>query len=95
MPDEQIPGTLNVGHALPTIVQAFIFITIVEVDLTTLVSDDRRRGRGRVARRRRSSPGCRGATIQIGMGVALLVAAVLMLAGRRSAGCPAAATALA
>jgi len=23
--DEKIPGTLNVGHTLPTIVQAFIF----------------------------------------------------------------------
>ena len=37
VPDEQIPGTLNVGHALPTIVQAFIFIAIVEVEMTTLV----------------------------------------------------------
>jgi uncharacterized membrane protein YfcA len=37
VPDELIPGTLNVGHALPTITQAFIYITIVEVDMTTLV----------------------------------------------------------
>ena len=34
--DRLIPGTLNVGHTPPTIAQAFIFITIVEVDFTTL-----------------------------------------------------------
>ena len=34
--DENIPGTLNVGHALPTVMQALIYITIVEVDFTTL-----------------------------------------------------------
>src|SRR5579871_4086531 len=28
VPDERIPGTLNVGHALPTIVEAAIFIGI-------------------------------------------------------------------
>ena len=31
VPDERIPGTLNVGHALPTIVEAAIFIVIVAV----------------------------------------------------------------
>src|SRR4030095_330006 len=36
--DEQIPGTLNVAHALPTIVQAIIYITIVKVEFTTLVA---------------------------------------------------------
>jgi len=34
--DQRIPGTLTVGHTLPTIVQAFIYISIVEVDMTTL-----------------------------------------------------------
>src|SRR5437868_801382 len=34
--DENIPGTLNVGHMLPTFAEAFIFIAIVEVDMTTL-----------------------------------------------------------
>ena len=38
MPDEQIPGTLNAGQALPTLLQALIFIATVSVDLTTLVS---------------------------------------------------------
>ena len=33
--DERIPGTLNVGHTLPTIAQALIYIAIVEVDALT------------------------------------------------------------
>ena len=37
MPDEHIPGTLNIGHTPPTIVQAFVFIAIVQVDMTTLI----------------------------------------------------------
>jgi uncharacterized membrane protein YfcA len=36
--DEQIPGTLNVGHALPTIVEAAIYIKIIQVDQLTLWS---------------------------------------------------------
>jgi uncharacterized membrane protein YfcA len=35
--DEWIPGTLNIGHTIPTITQAFIFIGSVEVDPVTLV----------------------------------------------------------
>ena len=35
--DELIPGTLNVGHTPPTIVQAIIYITVIEVDKLTLV----------------------------------------------------------
>ncbi len=38
VPDERIPGTLNVGHTPPVIAQAFIFVAIVQVDLTTLVA---------------------------------------------------------
>lgn len=37
VPDRLLPGTLNVGHALPTIVQALIYVAIIEVDLPTLV----------------------------------------------------------
>ncbi len=37
IPDERIPGTLNVGYALPTIAQAFIYTAIVPVDGTTLI----------------------------------------------------------
>ena len=36
VPDRLVPGTLNVGHALPSVVQALVFIAIVEVDTWTL-----------------------------------------------------------
>src|SRR5262245_38426643 len=36
VPDELIPGTLNVGHTLPTIAQAFIYMGLVEVEIKTL-----------------------------------------------------------
>jgi uncharacterized membrane protein YfcA len=76
VPDERIPGTLNVGHTLPTIVQAFIFIAVVAVAMPTLLAMIAAAVAGAwlgapvVARwpRRR---------IQIGMGVALVVAAAL------------------
>lgn len=38
VPDERIPGTLNVGHTLPTVTEALLFISIVEVDSITLVA---------------------------------------------------------
>src|SRR5262245_36787568 len=78
VPDEHIPGTLNVGYALPTVVQAFIYISIIEVDIWTLALLIAAAvlgawlGAGVVARWPRR-------TIQIGMGVALLVAAALMV----------------
>jgi uncharacterized membrane protein YfcA len=34
--DGQIPGTLMVGHTPPSILQAFIFIAVVQVDFATL-----------------------------------------------------------
>ena len=37
VPDRLIPGTLNVGHTLPTITQAFIYTVAIEVDVTTLI----------------------------------------------------------
>ena len=36
VPDEHIPGTLNVGHIIPTVVQAFIFTKLVDVETRTL-----------------------------------------------------------
>jgi uncharacterized membrane protein YfcA len=36
MADEKIPGTLNVGHALPTVTQALIYINIIQVEMKTL-----------------------------------------------------------
>jgi len=78
VPDRIIPGTLNSGHTLPTVVQAFIYTTLVKVDVLTLVAFIAAAvlgawlGAGIVA----SWPKRR---VQIGMGVALLVAATLML----------------
>lgn len=79
VPDERIPGTLNVGHTIPTFVQAFIFITAVEVDSTTLISMIAAStlgawlGAGVVSNLPRQK-------VQVGMGVCLLVAAGLFLA---------------
>ena len=36
VPDRLIPGTLNVGHTIPTLAQAFIYVAIVRVDGKTL-----------------------------------------------------------
>jgi len=80
MPDEQIPGTLNTGQALPTMTQALIFIATVSVDLTTLFSMILAAalgawlGVGLVSRLSRRA-------IQLGMGAALMCAALLFLAG--------------
>jgi uncharacterized membrane protein YfcA len=35
--DRLLPGTLNVGHTIPTLAQAFIYTTSVEVEARTLV----------------------------------------------------------
>ena len=53
VPDRIIPGTLNAGHTLPTVVQAFIYTTMVRVDVVTLVSLIAAAVLGRMARRRR------------------------------------------
>src|SRR5215831_4411922 len=36
VPDERIPGTLNVGYTIPTAVQAVLYIQVVEVEFLTL-----------------------------------------------------------
>ena len=36
--DEQIPGTLNVSATIPGVTEAFIYIAVVDVDVTTLTS---------------------------------------------------------
>jgi uncharacterized membrane protein YfcA len=76
VPDERIPGTLTIGHALATITQAFIFMTLVKVDAVTLALmiavavAGSWIGASVVAKWPRRN-------IQIGMGLALLVAATL------------------
>lgn len=74
--DENIPGTLNVGHALPTIAQALIFIAIVKVDVALLVALILAAMGGALIGSRIVT-GLPRRTIQAGMGVALLVAAAL------------------
>src|SRR5215471_3487284 len=76
--DEVIPGTLNVGHTLPTITQAFIYILIVDVEMPTLILLIAASvlgmwlGAGVTSKLPRRQ-------VQIGMGVALLVAAAFLL----------------
>jgi uncharacterized membrane protein YfcA len=76
--DEQIPGTLNVGHTLPTITEAFIYIAIIAVNPVSLVLmigaavAGAWLGAGVVAHWNRRR-------IQVGLGLVLLGAAWLML----------------
>jgi len=75
---ELIPGTLNVGHTLATLLQAYLYTTLVPVDSVTLVL--------------MIAAACIGAwigvgfvvhwprwRIQVGMGIALFGAAMLLL----------------
>jgi uncharacterized membrane protein YfcA len=79
IPDEQIPGTLNVGHALPTLTEALIFIAAILVDPRLLVIMIGASilgawlGAGVVARMPRRA-------VQVGMGTALAIAALLFIA---------------
>jgi uncharacterized membrane protein YfcA len=78
VPDRLIPGTLNVGHTIPTVAQAFIYTSVIPVDVLTLFSMIGAAilgawlGAGVVC-------GWPKRTVQLGMGLALLVAATLML----------------
>jgi uncharacterized membrane protein YfcA len=80
VPDEKIPGTLNTGHALPTVAQALIFIAAVTVDPLTLIALIAAAvagafvGSGIVSKLPRRA-------IQVGMGAALLCAALLFVLG--------------
>ena len=88
MPDEKIPGSLNVGYALPTIIQAYVTIhgvsglgvTVppIEVDPKTLISLIAAAvlgawlGAGVVSKWPRRK-------IQLGMGFCLAAAAIIMI----------------
>ncbi|HTR79016.1 MAG TPA: sulfite exporter TauE/SafE family protein [Gemmatimonadaceae bacterium] len=87
VPDERIPGSLNVGYVIPTVTEAFLFIyglrglvTVepVQVDPRTLISLIAASilgawlGAGVVASWPRRK-------IQIGMGLCLLAAAIIMV----------------
>ena len=77
VPDRVIPGTLNAGHTLPTIAQAFIFTSLIPVDIITLFAMIAAAvlgawlGAGIVSHWPKRY-------VQIGMGFALLGAATLM-----------------
>lgn len=77
--DELIPGALNVGHAIPTIVQALIFIAIVKVSVALLVSCILAAVAGALVGARVVSR-LPVRAIRIGMGIALLAAAGLFIA---------------
>jgi uncharacterized membrane protein YfcA len=73
MPDEQIPGTLNVGHSMAAITESMIFVTAIVVDPLLLATTIAAAtigawlGVGIVARLPRRA-------IQVAMGIALLIA---------------------
>jgi len=79
--DRVIPGTLNVSCSIPVVVEAFIFITVIEVEVVTLISMVVAAifgtviGAGIVAKLPEKK-------IQWIMGIALLTTAFLMLSGR-------------
>jgi len=78
--DRIIPGTMTIGHTVPTAVQTFLFVAAVPVDVTTLssmigaASVGAWLGAGVVAKWPKRK-------IQIGMGIALLIAATIMFLG--------------
>lgn len=78
VPDEVIPGTLNAGHTLPVVFQAFIYIVVIQVDITTMAlmissaSLGGWFGAGLAAKFSRR-------TVQLCMGGTLLVAAVALV----------------
>ena len=93
VPDELIPGTIIVGDAVPVLTQAVLFISVVSVDrvqmaaLVAVCVIGGWIGAGIVASLSRRA-------VQLGLGSALLAAAVFMLLGMVG-GFPAGGTALA
>ena len=79
--DRLIPGTLNVSNALPVLLQAIIFITVIEVDPLTLIlmlvsaAIGAVLGAGIVAKLPERK-------IRLTIGVALLVTAFFMFTGK-------------
>ena len=78
--DRTLPGTLNVSCTIPTALEAIIFLTVIKVDKVTLISMIMAAVLGAIV----------GADIvskfdirkvRIGMGLALIVVAIMMLSG--------------
>ena len=80
IPDKKIPGTLNVADCLPVLLEAIIFIGAVKVEPITLISliaasvVGSYLGAGIISRMKER-------TLQLVMGIALLVSAGLFAAG--------------
>jgi uncharacterized membrane protein YfcA len=78
--DRIIPGTLNVANCIPVVTEALIFMTVIKVDITTLITmiiaatAGSYFGAGIVAKLPKKK-------VQIGMGIALLIVAFVMLSG--------------
>ncbi|WML36549.1 anion permease [Clostridium sp. OS1-26] len=79
--DRTLPGTLNVACTIPVAIEALIFITVIKVDPVTLFSMLAAAtigaivGAGIVSKLPEK-------VIQLGMGVALIIVAFVMLAGQ-------------
>jgi uncharacterized membrane protein YfcA len=79
--DRLLPATLNVGNAIPTVLQAIIFVRIIEVEPVTLIlmvvasGLGALLGAGVVSRLPEK-------TIRLIMGIALLITAFFMLAAK-------------
>lgn len=79
--DRTIPGTLNVSMTIPVVIEALIFITVIEVEPITLVAMLASAtlgaflGAGIVSKLPERK-------IQLGMGIALLAVVITMLAGQ-------------
>ncbi len=81
VPPERVPGTLMVGHTLPVVLQAFLFLAIVEVENATLLTLIIAMLTGgaigaRVVSRLPRRP------LQLAMGVGLLIAGTFMAFGQ-------------
>ena len=79
--DKLLPGTLNVAHTLPMIVEAFMSLTVISVDMTTLICMIVAAvlgswiGAGVISKLPEKK-------VQITMGIALIGTAILILLGQ-------------
>jgi len=79
--DLVLPGTLNVSHTIPVVLEAFLFLTVIEVEFVTLITMIAAAvigavlGAGLVVRLPEK-------TIQLIMGFALLVTCFFMICGQ-------------
>jgi uncharacterized membrane protein YfcA len=78
VPDEHIPGTLNVGTSIPVALQAFAFVSAIAVDPVTLALMVPVGAAGGYVGARIVS-GLPRRKIQLGMGVALVTGAAFMV----------------